>query len=123
MGIQLILQKKTPSKPPSVPKNKDTITEKSQVIYRYKCDSLECDKEYIGESTKKFGEGLQEHLRAPSPMYGHANITGHHIIVNIFSIMGRNSQNPTRTINDTIYIRVNDQSPYRNTRKFQLPHR
>ena len=30
-------------------KDKDIILKKSAVIYRYKCDMVECDEEYIGE--------------------------------------------------------------------------
>ena len=32
------------------PKDKDPITKKSGVIYRYKWDRVECDEEYVGES-------------------------------------------------------------------------
>ena len=32
------------------PKDKDHLTKKSGIIYRYKCDRLECDEEYIGDS-------------------------------------------------------------------------
>ena len=32
------------------PKDKDPIIKKSGIIYRYKCDRVECDDEYIGES-------------------------------------------------------------------------
>ena len=60
------------------PKSKDDIPHKSKVIYRYKCDKLECDEEYIGESAKTFRERLKEHLRDPSPIYDHANTIGHH---------------------------------------------
>ena len=38
------------------PKDKDHITKKSGIIYRYRCDRVECDKEYIGESSRTFGE-------------------------------------------------------------------
>ena len=38
------------------PKDKDHITKKSGVIYRFKCDRLECDEEYIGETSRTFGE-------------------------------------------------------------------
>ena len=34
------------------PKDKDPILKKSGVIYRYKCDRVECDEEYIGESAR-----------------------------------------------------------------------
>ena len=33
------------------PKDKDHITKKSGIIYRFKCDGLECDEEYIGETS------------------------------------------------------------------------
>ena len=59
------------------PKDKEHITKKSGIICRYKCDRLECDEEYIGESARMFPERFREHLKAPSPLYGHSNITGH----------------------------------------------
>ena len=31
-------------------KDKDPIMKKSEVIYRYKCNRVDCDEEYIGES-------------------------------------------------------------------------
>ena len=48
------------------PKDKDHIAEKSGIIYRFKCDRLECDEEYIGETARTFGERFKEHLKAPS---------------------------------------------------------
>ena len=50
------------------PKDKDHITNKRGIIYRFKCDRLECDEEYIGETARTFGERLKEHLKAPSPI-------------------------------------------------------
>ena len=47
------------------PKDKDPIQKKSGVIYRYKCDRVECDEKYIGESSRTFEERFQEHLKAP----------------------------------------------------------
>ena len=55
------------------PKGKDNVTQKSGVIYSYKCDRLECDEEYIGESARTFEEGLKEHISTPSPIYVHAS--------------------------------------------------
>ena len=49
------------------PKDKDPITKKNGVIYIYKCDRVECDEEYIEQSSKTFGERFKEHLKAPSP--------------------------------------------------------
>ena len=48
------------------PKDKDPLLKKSGVIYRYKCDRVDCDDEYIGESARNFEERLKEHLKAPS---------------------------------------------------------
>ena len=36
------------------PMDKDTITQKSSVIYWFKCDKMECKGEYIGESSRAF---------------------------------------------------------------------
>ena len=50
------------------PKDKDPITKKSGIICRYKCNRVDCDDEYIGESSRTFGERSREHLKAP-PQY------------------------------------------------------
>ena len=52
-------------------KDKHTIMQKSGLMYRSKCDRVEHDKEYIGESARTFGERFKEHLKAPSPIYEH----------------------------------------------------
>ena len=48
------------------PKDQDPILKKSGVIYRYKCGRVDCDEEYIGESSRTFGERFREHQRHPS---------------------------------------------------------
>ena len=75
------------------PIDKDPITKKCDVIYRYKCDRVECDEEYIGESSRTFEEGFKEHLKAPSPIYDYFNITGHSTTIDNFSIVGIEDQN------------------------------
>ena len=104
------------------PKDKDPLMKKSGVIYRYKCDRVECDEEYIGESSRNFGERFKEHQKAPSPIYDHHNTTGHNINIENFEIVGRESQNLMRTIKEALYIRVNDPSLNRNIGKYHLPH-
>ena len=49
------------------PKNKDNVTQNSGVICSYKCDWLQWDEEYLGESAKTSRERLKEHLRDLSP--------------------------------------------------------
>ena len=51
-----------------VHKDKDPNTKKIGIIYRYKCDKVECDDEYIWQSSRIFGERFNEHLKAP-PKY------------------------------------------------------
>ena len=104
------------------PKDKDHISKKSGIIYRFKCNRVECDDEYIRESSRTFGEKFKEHLNAPSPIYDHYNITGHETSIENFSIVGREDQNLIRAIKEAIYIRVNNPSLNRNIGKYHLPH-
>ena len=41
-------------------KDRDTILQKSRVIYRYKCSRVDCEEVYIGESDKTFAERFRE---------------------------------------------------------------
>ena len=104
------------------PKDKDPMLKKSGVIYRYKCDRVECDEEYIEESSRTFGERFKEHQKAPSLIYDQYNITGHKISIDNFSIVGREDQNLMRNIKEALYIRVNNPSLTRNIGKYHLPH-
>ena len=104
------------------PKDKDRILKQSGVIYSYHCDRVDCDEEYIGESSRTFGERFKEHLKPPSPIYDHSNISGHSVTINNFKIIGREDLNQIRTIKEALYIRVNDPSLNRNVGKYHLPH-
>ena len=92
------------------------------VIYKYHCDRVDCDEEYIGESLRTFWERFKEHLKPPSPIYDHINISGHNVTINNFKIIGREDLNQIRTIKEALYIRVNDPSLNRNVGKYHLPH-
>ena len=104
------------------PKDQDPMLKKSGIIYSHKCNRVDCDEEYIGESSRIFGERFKEHQKAPSPIYDHYNITGHKISIDNFSIVGREDQNLMRTIKEALYIRVNNPSLNRNIGKYHLPH-
>ena len=104
------------------PKDKDHITKKSGIIYRFKSNRVDCDDEYTGESSRTFGERLMEHLKAPSPIYDHYNAIGHSTTIENFSIVERVDQNLIRAIKEAIYIRVNDPSLNRNIGRYHLPH-
>ena len=104
------------------PKDKDEMKKKSNIIYWYRCGRTECDDEYIGESARTFEERFKEHLKAPSPIYEHDNITGHKTSVENFIIIGREGHGISRTIQEAIYIRVDNPTLNRNVGKYNLPH-
>ena len=103
------------------PKDRDTILKKCGVIYRYRWGRVDCE-EYIGESSRTFGERFREHMKAPSPIIDHQNTTGHEVSLDNFSIVGRKDNSIARNIKEAIFIRVNDPSLNGNIGKFQLPH-
>ena len=104
------------------PKDKDHITKKSGIIYRFKCDRLERDEEYIEETSRTFGDRYKEHLKAPSPIHDHSNTTGHTTSLENFSIVGREEQNLSRLIKESMFIRVKSPSLNKNIGKYHLPH-
>ena len=104
------------------PKDKDPITNKSGLIYRFKCSEDGCEEEYIGESARTFAERFKEHQKSPFPIHDYCNISGHKADINNFSIIGREDQNLTRAIKEALFIRVNDPSLNRNIGKYHLPH-
>ena len=87
---------------------------KASVIYWFKCDRIDCEDEYIGESSRTFGEKYKEHLKAPSPIFEHQNNTVHITSVENFKIIGREGHNMARAIKEAIYIRVNNPTLNRN---------
>ena len=104
------------------PKDKDPMMKKSGVIYSYKCGRVDCDEEYIRESSRTFAERFKEHQKAPCPIFDHLTITGHDISVDHFNIVGREENNLKRAIKEALYIRVNNPSLNRNVGKYHLPH-
>ena len=47
------------------PKDKDPLDRKSRAIYWYQCKELMHGEEYIGETSRTFGERYKEHLKEP----------------------------------------------------------
>ena len=65
------------------PKDRYNITQKNTVIYRYKCDRLECNGIHRID-VRAFGDRLKKHLRASSCIYDHAKTSDHHPKLNSF---------------------------------------
>ena len=104
------------------PKDKDPMVNQSDAIYWYQCWDLGCDDEYIGETSRIFGERYKEHLKDPSPIHYHNRQTNHPINHNNFQIIGREGHNVGRYIKESIFIRVNNPTLNNNIGKFNLPH-
>ena len=104
------------------PKDKDPMVNQSSAIYWYQCGDLGCDDEYIGETSRTFGERYKEHLKAPSAIHHHSTQTGHTTNHNNFQIIGREGHNLARNIKESIYIRVNNPSLNNNIGKFNLSY-
>ena len=100
------------------PKDKDPMVNQSGAIYWYQCGDLGCDDEYIGETSRTFGERYKEHLKAPSAIHHHSSQTGHPTSHNNFQIIGREGHNLARNIKESIYIRVNNPTLNNNIGKF-----
>ena len=98
------------------------MVNQSSAIYWYQCGDLGCDDEYIGETSRTFGERYKEHLKAPSAIHHHSIQTGHPTNQNNFQIVGREGHNLARNIKESIYIRVNNPSLNNNIGKFNLSH-
>ena len=104
------------------PKDKDPMVNQSGAIYWYQCGDLSCDDEYIGETSRTFGERYKEHLKAPSAIHHHSSQTGHTTNQNNFQIIGRQGHTLARNIKESIYIRVNNPTLSNNIGKFNLSH-
>ena len=68
---------------------KGNIINTASVIYRYKCDHLQCTMEYISETGRTFGYRYKEHLRSPSSIYDHDNTMIHSIKLDTLSTVCR----------------------------------
>ena len=80
------------------PKGKDPMDKKSGAIYYYQCGELTCNEEYIGETSRTFGERFKEHLKDPSPIQVHSTKTGNSTTQENFNIIGREDHGLARTI-------------------------
>ena len=104
------------------PEDKNPMVNQSEAIYWFQCGDLSCDDEYIGETSRTFGERYKEHLKNPLPIHQHSNHTGHPTSHNNFQIIGREGHSLARNIKESTFIRVNNPTLNRNIGKFNLPH-
>ena len=111
-----------PLKTPGFPQWQGPHRKKSGAIYWLQCGDLVCDEEYIGEASRTFGERFKEHLKEPSPIHNHSNITGQTTTQDNFQIIGREDHGIARTIKKSIYIKVNNPTLNGNVDKFNLHH-
>ena len=102
------------------PKDKDSIKKKNSVIYWFKCDKIDCEEEYIGESSRTFGEGdIRNIWRHHHPYLSNRTTLATQHSVENFKIIGREGHNMVRAVKEAIYLRVNNPKLNRNTGKYQ----
>ena len=76
----------------------------------------------LGSQQEILKKRYKEHLKAPSPIHDHVNISGHNVTIDNFTILGREDHSLLRTIKEALYIRANNPSLNRNIGKYHLPH-
>ena len=104
------------------PKDQDAIHNKSGIIYIYHCDRVECDEEYIAESSRTFDERFKEYLETACPIYDHYHTTGQNVTLDNFTIVRREDQNLCIWITRALYIRVHSLYLNQNIGKYHLLH-
>ena len=114
-GVQIYFKESTTIKQLLVrPKDQYPKDHKSNVIYSYQCGEVDCNEEYIGETSRTLGERYKEHLQEPSPIHVHNLQAGHNTNPDNFNIVGREDQ--------SIYIRAYNPTLNRNPVKLNLSH-
>ena len=105
------------------PKIKTPMEKKIGIIYWYWCQELECDNEYIKESsTFRVGsKNTSKYLTHTWPP-DHQTTIGHPTTLDNFSIVGRKGKGFARTIKESIFIRENNPTLIKNIGKYNLPH-
>ena len=79
-------------------KDKDPMVNKSGAIFWFQCGDLTYNDEYIGETSRTFGERFKEHLKDPIPIHHHSSNTGHPTTQENFQIIGREGHGLARNI-------------------------
>ena len=104
------------------PKDKDPITTKVESYTDVNAMKMGVRKSALEKLLELLQRG-SKNIRSPLPQnYDHCNISGHTVNINNFTIVGRENQNLTRAIKETLFIRVNDPSLNRNIGKYHLPY-
>ena len=75
--------------------------DKKSIIYWHQCE-LTCDEEYIGETSRTFGERVREHLENISSIHTHSIQTGHSTTPDNFNIIGREGHGLASTIKESV---------------------
>ena len=65
---------------------------------------MECENEYIGDSSRTFGERYKEHLKALSSIFEQECTTGHMTTVDNFKIIGREGHYMAKAIKEKLQL-------------------
>ena len=84
------------------PKDQGPKEKKNGIIYIYQCGAIDCEEKYISETARTLGETYKEHLSEPLPIQVHSKLTGQQLSQDNFNIIGREGQDLTRLIKESI---------------------
>ena len=98
------------------------MDKRSEAIYYNQCGELACNEEYIGETSRTFGERFKEHLKEPSPIHVHSTQTGHSTTPDNFNIIGMEDHGLGWTIKQSIFIMVNNPTLNRKVDMYNVHH-
>ena len=85
-----------------VPKDKGTITLRSWIIYKFKCNQAGCKGEYTGESGRTFETCLRKILGLPLPYMNIVLLQDTASMWRFFSIVVWEAHSITRTIKEAM---------------------
>ena len=89
------------------PKKKDNIKQKVELHICIDAAGGNAKMNTLEHKPEPLGECLEEHLKAPSPIYDHLFRTGHSTSVENFKIVGREGYNPAGPESSRMYVHLN----------------
>ena len=116
INVRIILSNKNTIGSLFPTKDRVPFTLRSNVIYKYQCESDECSSSYIGSTTRRLGERVCEHLgvsfltgarlsNARSSILDHSRDTGHPILKDSFKIIGGCKADDNILLLESVFIK------------------
>ena len=105
------------------PKDPIPDTQKTDIIYHWKCLANNCTAEYIGETNRSLKERVSDHRNQTTSAIRNHHISTKHPKVELqdFTIIDRESNTLHHQAKEAFYICIKDPSLNRNSGKVRIP--